>query len=319
LREQEQQVDLLQCVMAGESEPAILGAAALAVASAGDGAAHPAWTRLHRFCTLWSDPSLLLHRGVREAWLEFDLDGCTPGAPPPSIFFGLRSEVPPDEVYAVVQEALSVLLGESGRTRPALRRCFETGIDGVWPNQVGVMLSRDTDALRLCTQMREIDLVVPFLRRAGWPVRAGELEQLIAEMLHSIGPRVMVAIDVGASVHPKVGLELHLAKQPADQPRWAALFDALVARELCIPAKRDALLAWPGTSVPIGGAVAWPECLIVESLCQPPDRFSTFVRRLYHVKLVYQPEKPLEAKAYLYFLHNWSQPRQARPAGGECL
>ena len=32
---------------------------------------------------------------------------------------------------------------------------------------------------------------------------------------------------------------------------------------------------------------------------------SVFYRRIYHIKIVYHPDMPLAAKAYLHFGHQW--------------
>ena len=95
---------------------------------------------------------------------------------------------------------------------------------------------------------------------------------------------------------------------PSAEPRWAALLDLLTADGACTPGQRAGLLAWPGVNDPGNSATPWPGDLMLASLLQPPDRFSAIVRQLSHVKVSYQPGRPLEAKAYLGWAHTWLLP-----------
>jgi hypothetical protein len=308
------QVDLSPCILSSDAEPSILAKWMALAASASDRPDHPAWNRVREFCTRWDDPSSPLHHGVRETWLEFDLEVDGPAIPSPSLFFGLRLETPPDHAYAIAEQALYALDYEPGQLPRPLRQCFEACPSQAPVNQIGVMLSRRTDALRVCNEARTLDPVIPYLMQVGWPGPIDELDHLIAELMPLADPHVMIDIDVSARTHPKLGLELSFGNQPEDEPRWAALLDVFVAHELCTSAKRDALLDWPGVTVPTSEPVPWPGHLIVASLSRPPDQFSAFVRRLLHVKIVYQPGQPLEAKAYLFFEHRWRQPQQPQAA-----
>jgi hypothetical protein len=308
------QVDLSQSILVRESESALLIEWITGVISTSDRPVHPAWSLVRDFCIRWADSSSPLHDSVRNIWLEFDLDGLTPSLPPPSLFIGLRRETSASEAYIVAEKALDMFLGESGLIplRDNLHRCFETCPDIAFVNQVGVMLSRRTDALRVCIQDLAPNQIIPYLLQVGWPRPVDELEHLMAGLISFSDHIIMVDIDVSARVHPKVGLEFSVEHKPENKPRWAAFLDDLVERELCTSEKKDALLAWPGVAEPPKSSAPWPMPLIIESLSQPPDCFSVFTRLLSHVKIVYQPQQPFEAKGYLSFEHIWLQPQQAQ-------
>src|SRR5439155_25568367 len=53
---------------------------------------------------------------------------------------------------------------------------------------------------------------------------------------------------------------------------------------------------------------AWPPHLVCASLLRPPDHFTSFQRLLSHVKVVYEPGRPIEAKGYFGFEHAWVRP-----------
>lgn len=307
------QVDLAQCILTDVGESSLLAEWMANATSASDRLAHPAWDRLRNFCVRWADPSSLFHAGMRNVWLEFDLDEIAPALPPPAFFLGLKREIQTGEAYMVTEKGLRLLLDKAELTslKSNLRHCFEACPDVALVNQVGVMLSRQTNALRVCIQGLTPDQIIPYLRQVGWPGPVDELEHLVRELTSSAGHISMVDIDVGATVEPKVGLEVGFGGVPEQEAHWVVFLDDLVERRLCTSKKKDALLKWPGVTNPPNSSAPWPAHLIVESLFQSTGWFSGFDRRLNHVKIVYQPEKLLEAKAYLRFEHVWGQPQLA--------
>jgi ubiquinone/menaquinone biosynthesis C-methylase UbiE len=78
-----------------------------------------------------------------------------------------------------------------------------------------------------------------------------------------------------------------------------------VERSLCTPAKRNSLLAWPGFSQKADNPELWPKNLSGGDLFLGAKAISVFWRTINLIKIVYQPENPLEAKAYLAFGHRW--------------
>jgi hypothetical protein len=94
-------------------------------------------------------------------------------------------------------------------------------------------------------------------------------------------------------------------------PRWRIFLEELVARGLCLPAKRDALLAYPGQSSEETDPEWWPADLIRVSRFLGQRTTSALWRALHHVKIAYQPGRAdaspaLEAKAYLAVMQRWT-------------
>jgi hypothetical protein len=79
----------------------------------------------------------------------------------------------------------------------------------------------------------------------------------------------------------------------------------LVERGLCEREKREALLNWPGQTHPMNSPAVWPRNLIAASLLQQRGKFTVFDRRLSHIKISWRSPGSLEAKAYLWFEHQW--------------
>jgi hypothetical protein len=256
---------------------------------------HPVWDRLGQFCEVWAEPTSALHANVRELWLEFDVGHAPPPAVPlPSVFFA-----PP---------AIPLLRGDP--LPLPIERTLRAFVDAL-PAQasvrhVGLMLARPTDALRLVVNDLPFDSLRAFLDRVGWPGASDEAHAALSPAaLLAATPKMMLSLDVGPRIGPRVGLEFSVPAGPEWSSGRAAFLDYLVAEGLCVPAKRAALVAWEGWAHEPDGDAASPEQLApLSGLVGLPAR-GVFVPELSHVKVSYQPDRPLEAKAYLAVHLRW--------------
>ena len=114
-----------------------------------------------------------------------------------------------------------------------------------------------------------------------------------AAQLFEGAERLHLSFDVTDEILPQIGIEGSFPRQPPRESRWNVLLERLVARNLCSPTKRDALLAWPGYDTFWTAAPRWPVAeLGPRGAC---------IRLLSHLKLVCAPDRDPEAKAYLVF------------------
>lgn len=302
--------------------------------------ADPTWRRVRDLARTWRSPGSVLRDGVENLWLEFDLEGratasLQAGAVPPSIFGGLPpwdQDRPQPSTYrpnvdgylAAVTAILRALGREvSEETERCLARCFAALQRHEYLFQVGLMLTRAVDTVRLCIRLRTTSRTRDYLTAVGWPGVAGPGagtntpgQDALDDLLALVGPtdHTWLHLDVGHGVQPTIGLECYFAgnAQPRREPRWAALLGVLVERGLCTRAKRDALLAYPGHAGDAAGAAPWPAELVAAEELLEGRRRSTFVRTLHHLKVVLRPGGVLEAKAYLAANLHWYAPEGTR-------
>ncbi len=331
------QVDVQQCICLRRGDAALQAYLAGIInnsitgnsRSSQDRPTNPAWQRLLHFVTEWRTPSSLLHDELFELWLEFDVDSPSPELPLPSLFFGLKQEpVTARHGIAIAERALELLrhgaLSNARAHTPSnatpdkgqwateqwtavqknLHCCFHACPADAFISHIGVMLARPTEALRVNIKRLEPAALVPYLNHVGWPGETDEIAGLM-EALSRYVDRITVCLDVGREIYPRIGLECILLQQPPAELRWADFVDYLVEQDLCLPQKGAALLDWPGYTNPTTATAAWPGALIGSSLVEPADRFTILERRLSHIKLVYRPQRALEAKGYLWFGHEW--------------
>jgi hypothetical protein len=262
------------------------------------------WKKVRAFLADW-------HLGrdglgpVHDTWLEFDIALEDPALPDPSFFFGFDDTVEqnhPELTEAMVERLRERPLGNG--TRERLRDCFAALPPHGVIFQVGVMLSRPIDEIRLCTRRLRPEEILDYLENVGWPGARDELRR----SLDSLAPVVdWVSLDfaVGETVLPQIGLECNV--WDGGRTKLHALLDFLSAASVCLPEKKEALLRWLGYCTERTDQARWPAYLLKASEALGQDVVSTVARTLNHIKVSHQSGHPMTAKAYLGVRHVWAR------------
>jgi hypothetical protein len=208
----------------------------------------------------------------------------------------------------VLEPAIRLL---RGRVLPPAAARTVAGCVGALPAgahvfQVGLMLARPVDAVRLCVRDLEVSELPGYLADVGWPGTWDEARTALAPFA-ALATRTALHLDVGSEVYPRIGLECYLeAPDGSDwSPTATAFLDGLAGAGLCVPSKRDGLLAWPGEQrVPADG-VALPPSVASRARLLGRAAFTMYCREMNHVKLNFTPGRPLEAKAYVGVVLRW--------------
>ena len=265
---------------------------------------HQEWQRILDFTLSWSDTESVLYNKVKCFWIEFDTAGNNSDIPIPSVFFGpakpsreLGSNNP-DQYDWLISSALPLLKGKiSNEIHHNLFDCISKIPLNSYVFQVGTMLSREPQNIRLFINKIEADQIIPYLLSIGWEEDPTDLITVIQEIDQFVD-RYVISFDVTEQgVGQKIGIECSFDGEPFDAvPQWQEFLNYLVDKGLCLPEKRDALLSYSGVdnttmfTKPV-------EPLVSASSTKAYESCSS-ARFINHIKLVYRPEKPLEAKAY---------------------
>ncbi|GAB3158664.1 hypothetical protein [Amycolatopsis sp. NPDC004378] len=287
-------------------------AGALTAADRGTTAAAPkTWARLRDFGRRWAAPGSPL-AAFAQSWLEFDLPRPHTGSalPAPSFFADVDPAVAGTvDPAAAAGAALAVL--RQGSVAPAVLTTIATCVGELpaaarWLS-LGVMSGRPGDAVRVCVADLRADEVPAYLDRIGWTGSAAQL-RAIRRGLDGFTPLATLALDVGTSVRPRLGIEYNLEARRSlhdSAARWRPFLDRLVEDGLCARHKRDPLLACIGFDHERVDEESWPAGLRAASDRHGPNVLSVLVRKLVHIKVVFEPGRPVEAKAYLELTHDW--------------
>jgi len=273
------------------------------------------WPRVKQFCTLWGESGEPPYSDGNAVWLEFDVSNGLREDLEPSLFFALRDpqscirSAPVKSNRSLAWICHTLIPTTWGRLispelQQNLLRTLAVCPAEVGFLQIGLMLSRDIQALRLCLFKIPPPEVFPFLHNIGW---RGNVEKLalVLECYLPFFDALCLHLDIGDSIFPTLGVELFYdgAKDPQDhQPpqetRWKLFFDRLVADGLCLPSKADALLNWP-SRMPMRFALIENLIAAVKTphfLSALPD--GMLVTGLGHIKFSLSPTGSTSAKAY---------------------
>ncbi|WP_420128816.1 hypothetical protein [Longimicrobium sp.] len=263
----------------------------------------PAWNAVAALCGAWLDGGDSVWALVRHLWLELDLDApAAPGAPPvpaPSVFLAFdddaTSGMDADALLSMLDVVLAPLIpgGMDAASRTRLRGVLLRRPPGAAMPYAGIMFSRARQAVRVYLSRVPGGSVPGLLDEVGWPEEeTRDAARVLGELHAGVSPELgMLHLDVlDGALLPRLGLEYTLQRAPQVKGQVAerAFVDRLVECGLCRPERRDALLAWPGYEVRTLRHELWPSWLI---------------RRVNCIKLVHEPGREAQAKAYLLAFH----------------
>ncbi len=264
---------------------------------------YPEWKRIQEFTTAWTDTKSVLFNNVKCFWIEFDITENKSDVPIPSVFFGPAKPSKtkgnaPDQYQWLFSDALPLLKGFiSQPVQEHLVDCIGKIPLNAYVFQVGTMLSRENQTIRLFINKIEADQIIAYLQNIGWSEDPSKLIKIIEE-IDQLVDRYVISFDVTEQgIGPKIGIECSFDTPAYDSvSQWNEFLEFLVQQGLCLPEKMEALLSYSG--VDNTTMFAEPvEPLISASATNAFASCST-ARFINHVKLVYRPGKVLEAKAY---------------------
>jgi hypothetical protein len=248
--------------------------------------------RINRFLEHCSDP-LPDSSSIKIIWLEYDYHTLAAAQPVPSVFICADRYPQPrsDTEYrpgglseAAISSAASYLYGAqlSHRQAAALKRCIEMLPRRAGVIQAGFMLSRHSDAMRLCIHIERGE-IAHYLKTVGWPGDRERIARLLAQYEKYIDV-VRLDIDVGTEIGAYFALEFMHTTLPRIDPLFIAFLTYLVDRGICMKHYFKEILSWPGRSNCAGSI---------------PGEPYTLWRRVSHVKVVCPSRGREIAKAYL--------------------
>lgn len=266
---------------------------------------YPAWQALDSFCQEWSNPNSFTHDKVHHIWLEFDLDRPPEPVPIPCLFLSLNSAVIADTRSLIEMARRIPHHSISPKIESNLQLCAQCLPPNAKIEHLGAMLSRPAKAVRTVITGIRAEQIPDYLAKIGWSDPTNQLESLVASLCEYVDSIGILDLDVGDEIAPKIGLECFIHKQSNYEDRRQLFLNYLVDNNLSTPAKSNALLSWSGLTQKSPDTELWPDNLILGDLFLGARAHSVFWRSINHIKISYQPSKPLDAKAYLAFGHNW--------------
>lgn len=266
----------------------------------------PEWHNICRFVLEWADPDSLVYQNILGMWFEFDMVENSSETPIPCIFLHtiplrITTEEDTKKIRWLTKNALPLVAGKElpEKIEQNLFRTIQQLPKDALVMDAGVMLSRPTSGVRLIIAKIQPDQIIPYLTKLGWSDEHEQLPVLLEELTQNV-TRVVLHITVTENgIDQKIGLECSFAPDKYHlETRWQSFFNYLVKKGLCLPEKKDALLEFMGveqedTKRNFDTAMYRPIVKFENNDCS-----SALVRYISHIKLVYEPDHGLSAKAY---------------------
>jgi hypothetical protein len=264
------------------------------------------WQRVLRFCSEWARPGSLPGTNIKNIWFEFDNIQLSKELPEPCLFFSthLLSTQPESgkvknrklNLNWLFEGALEILIPE--RMADDFVRKVEDCIFALPPKgaifQIGFLLSRSVDSLRICTTMRT-DKYQEYLKKIKWPGSYEYLEPAL-QTFSQYTDGIFLDIDVKQDVLAKIGMECCFRNNDDTKPKLLEFFDLLIELNLCIEKNAKLIIDW------LNGA----------------DKQETYwgksglKRGLSHIKIILDEDNTAAAKAYLS-LSDWDKNMNLAP------
>lgn len=238
--------------------------------------------RLYEFSTKWADRGHALHRSINNIWLEYDCKDLLGEAPIANFFYGPKPLENKLDFLHICNDVFSSVAEKkvAAATYRFLLECLN-GLDNAgYISQVGMMMARKNDHLRLFVQGLQNHDIINYLRSRNYRFSNDPVLITLINRCNHFGARVELDIDILDCIGETIGLECYFG----DTASVLKFLDFLREFGLCCEDKKLGL----------------HEHLQNNTSVQESDYQNFFS----HVKLVFSPPNGIRAKAYLGFAHN---------------
>ena len=266
------------------------------------------WRNIRDFVSDWLKAESELGNRIHFIWFEFDLDGNLSENLLPAIFLNIDGFGDQPEPARTLPGSKPIELGDiswvknmierlqgkpvSAKTMQNLLLCQKHLCPGSEINYLGFMASRSADILRVNVTGLSGEQLIEYLYKLESTALIEKVKGFL-DCTRQYWDYLVLALDVGQVISPKIGIEFRLHNNEIDlsaQHRWHPFLDHLVEQDLCTDAKRDGLVNWSGKSREIFDPVLF--------------RFVVH-RYIHYLKAVFEPGYSVKMKGYfsLIFLN----------------
>lgn len=259
---------------------------------------------LQSFYKSWKQRDSMIGSYVENMWLEFDAVNTNSYNNLPCIFSHLHK----DFRYNPAPIAQAFLTHFKYFSEKPLLVCLDHFSELLPPNlrfvYLGYLFPRLNPALRVGVYSESLGELIDYLKKIGWQSKNPSYHDDLSRLLFPVTKYLnyfMISLDFNAVIFPRIGLECYLSPNPYDYLDWEPVLDYLVSSSLCSPQKKKALLKWHQPSKGDKVFSQNSNNLFSQGLQNYFSVSSTCKHAINHIKLVYEPSLPLEAKAYLGF------------------
>ncbi len=258
------------------------------------------WMRIKDFVNFWP-------QSMDDIWFEIDYGECGQDIPQPCFFFNAgKIKKGRDIDDELLFESLKHLLNpeQLQELRDNMIAVIQALPLEVGLFQVGVMLARSRESIRIFTEELSREQVVEYLSAIGWSSSFSRLDELF-QLVHPYSDaQYILDFDVSSQgISEKIGINFGL-KNGETLP---AFLDNLVQNHLCTDVKKQGVLSWSGSQ---------------GSYLGRDYGYCALIKNISHFKIACSPDEGFKAKAYLrvagvYLKDLWKPKAPTQPNAAE--
>lgn len=275
---------------------------------------HPLWLRLRALMAACASPGSLLRQSISKFWLEFDVSGPCDTLPIPGYYIDISNvdtkqlwqtaQKRPDYILQLAQQVHALTLdAEMPEAQSAyLKHCLTCLPENTVVAYLGNMIARGSCGTRFAVRGLQPAQAAKFLEQVNW---RGDVDALLAgiDSIPEVAERVVFNFEADSELSDRIDIEF-LVTPPNAATGWPLLLNRFVEKGYCSEEKFMALMQWPGYLTRSGQA-NWPMVMQQGSLFTSQRLQPYFHRAINHLKLIYRPAQPFEAKVYLSCQQMW--------------
>jgi hypothetical protein len=261
------------------------------------------------FCEQWSQKDFFLQPLLGELWQIYDLTD-PDESPLPWFYISYIKTIwdqDPEMKAEIILKSLECLqTGFDAALLAQLRHMLYQFPPHVRVSSIGIKQGPQGPFARIYSEYTHFSALLDMLKVLRWPGNLSDLQMQMNEWAdRSIA--FGLSLDLHEGIQPKIGIECHFDDAQLTR-QMGAFTDALCVQGLCTRAQQEALLAWDGyCEIPSDTLQwSWADRYQTGAEVMPPEQRIKRMNR--YIKMVYEPGKPLLAKAYLFFsrLSKWA-------------
>lgn len=250
----------------------------------------------------WKEDNFPLRSMIYMVWFVYDILDPSAQSPEPWIYIHFR-KTKFDTIPQVRSEIILQLLPRLDTVvSSAYLEKYRHFLDSI-PASIQIMAigspgMRGGGSLRVYLVIETFQELAAFLDSNHWLGNVPELKDKIAE-IEVGGFYYGLSFNVGPDsvIQPGIGIEIWFE----DQQQLSTITQNLVNHRLCTDEKQEALLRWKGEKEMETHPEIWSWPDSYEFGANPKQVKIVIRRMIRYIKIIYQPQSQLLAKAYLFF------------------
>jgi hypothetical protein len=263
------------------------------------------WEKISIFFHNWRAGGYYLQDLIKVVWLVYDVADPLAPSPVPWIYVHFRLTFLNKDPEIRTEIILQVMSLWKENWFPSWQEKMRTFLHAISPAvqilAVGKTTNRGDQNLRIYLLLQSFQDLLDFLSDHAWMGKGEDLREKLA-VVGLNGDFYCLSLDLGPDlvIRPKIGIE-YWAGESRAQHHLIKFTHHLQDHGLCTEAKRAGLLRWNGrfnleTNLDFW---SWPDQLGGVRTDRPKKQM--IKRMANYIKMIYEPDRPLLAKAYLYF------------------